>query len=96
MLDIDRIIGSDLGSCTCSHAEENAIVQAAYNGVSTKGSTLYTILSPCLLCTKMIINAGINEIYYNQQYRELNTNEKSSYRLLTEAGVNLERINVTI
>lgn len=60
--------GKDLGECLCSHAEENAIVQAAYHGVSIKGSTLYTTFSPCLLCTKMIINSGIQEVAYNAAY----------------------------
>ncbi|MCM8775286.1 MAG: dephospho-CoA kinase, partial [Candidatus Omnitrophica bacterium] len=51
--------GKDLDECLCSHAEENAIVQSAYHGVSIKDSVLYTTYSPCLICTKMIINAGI-------------------------------------
>ncbi|MBI4212523.1 MAG: AAA family ATPase [Deltaproteobacteria bacterium] len=60
--------GAKLDECLCSHAEENAIVQAAYHGVSLKGATLYTVLSPCLLCTKMIINSGIVEVVYNATY----------------------------
>ena len=46
--------GADLGECLCSHAEENAITQSAYHGVSVRGATLYTTLCPCLMCTKMI------------------------------------------
>lgn len=60
--------GSKLDECLCSHGEENAIVQAAYHGISIKGSTLYTTFSPCLTCTKMIINAGIKEVVYNEAY----------------------------
>jgi dCMP deaminase len=50
--------GSGLSDCLCSHAEENAIVQAAYHGVSLRGATLYCTFQPCILCTKMIVNAG--------------------------------------
>ena len=60
--------GSFLSDCLCSHAEENAIVQAAYHGIAVKGSTLYSTCSPCLTCTKMIINAGITRVVYNLEY----------------------------
>lgn len=60
--------GSGLEDCYCSHAEENAITQSAYHGVEIKGSTLYTTFSPCLLCTKMIINSGISEVIFNTDY----------------------------
>ncbi len=49
-------------SCVCIHAEQNAIIQAAYHGSSTKGATLYATLSPCSSCSKMIINAGIKKV----------------------------------
>src|SRR6266446_5850973 len=60
--------GKDLGDCLCSHAEENTIVQAAYHGMTVKGSVLYTMLSPCLICAKMIINAGIGPVVYENEY----------------------------
>ncbi len=60
--------GTALEECLCCHGEENAITQAAYHGTSLKGSTLYTTYAPCLLCTKMIINSGIVEVVYNQDY----------------------------
>lgn len=60
--------GTNLAECVCSHAEENAITQAAYHGVNIKESTLYTTYSPCLMCTKMIINSGIKEVVYNMEY----------------------------
>ena len=60
--------GTALDECLCCHGEENAITQAAYHGTSLKGSTLYTTFAPCLLCTKMIINSGIAEVVYNQDY----------------------------
>ena len=60
--------GEGLEDCYCSHAEENAIVQAAYHGVNISGATLYTTFSPCLLCTKMILNSGIREVVYSTHY----------------------------
>ena len=75
--------GSNLHECLCSHAEENAIVQAAYHGIAVKGSTLYTTYSPCLLWAKMIINAGIVEVVYHEHY----SIDDVSTRLLHEAGV---------
>ncbi len=60
--------GTRLGECLCSHAEENAIVQAAYHGTSVKGGIIYTTNSPCLLCAKIILNSGIAEVVYNVGY----------------------------
>lgn len=60
--------GSGLGECLCSHAEENSIVQASYHGVCINNATIYTTFSPCLLCTKMILNSGIKEVVFNAQY----------------------------
>lgn len=75
--------GTSLGECLCSHGEENAIMQAAYHGVSVKGASIYCTTSPCLLCTKMIINSGIREVVYNSAY----TLGERSLSLLKEAGV---------
>ena len=79
----DTPSGHDLTSCVCSHAEENSIVQAAYHGISVKGATLYTTFSPCLLCSKMIINSGIEEVVYHQEYTIAN----QAFDLLKEAGI---------
>jgi dCMP deaminase len=79
--------GTRLDECLCSHGEENAIVQAAYHGISIKGATLYSTFSPCLQCTKMIINAGIAEVVYNADY-PLN---ETALAILQEAGVKLRR-----
>ena len=65
----DAPSGSDLGNGICNHAEENAIIQAAYHGISVKDATLYCTLSPCLLCAKMIINAGIKKVIYENEYQ---------------------------
>ena len=75
--------GTALEECLCSHGEENAITQAAYHGISLKGATLYSTFAPCLMCTKMIINAGIAEVIYNEEY-PLN---QTALALLEEAGV---------
>ena len=64
----DSASGTHLGDCVCSHAEENAIVQAAYHGIAVRGGVLYSTISPCLLCAKMIINAGIVEVIYEHEY----------------------------
>ena len=82
--------GTSLEDCLCCHGEENAITQAAYHGISLKGSTLYTTFAPCLLCTKMIINSGIVEVVYNQDY-PLN---ESALALLQECGVILRKHRV--
>jgi dCMP deaminase len=50
------------------HAEQNAIIQAAYHGVSVTGATVYCTHQPCLLCVKMIMNAGIGEVRYAGGY----------------------------
>lgn len=68
--------------CICSHAEENAIVQAACNGISTKGATLYTTFTPCHMCARMIINAGIKEVVARVVYPD-----EAGMRLFKEAGV---------
>ena len=60
--------GEKLDECLCSHAEENAIVQAASHGVSIKGGVLYTTFSPCLMCAKMIINADLSRVLYGEEY----------------------------
>ncbi len=50
------------------HAEQNAIVQAALNGVSTRGATLYVTCQPCNACAKMIVNAGIVRVVFDGDY----------------------------
>jgi dCMP deaminase len=79
--------GTKLDECLCSHGEENAIVQASYHGISIKDSTLYTTFSPCLYCTRMIINAGIKEVVYNVDYPMAET----PLKLLKQAGVKVRQ-----
>jgi dCMP deaminase len=82
--------GTALEECLCSHGEENAITQAAYHGTSVKGATLYSTFAPCLLCTKMIINSGIEEVVYNQEYP---LNDRA-LALLEECGVRVRQHRV--
>ncbi len=73
--------------CRGLHAEQNAIIQAAMFGVGIQGSTIYTTLSPCILCTKMIINAGIVRIVLSEPY-----NDGLALDILKESDIELYRI----
>jgi dCMP deaminase len=54
--------------CRGLHAEQNAIIQAARHGINISGATLYCTNSPCIICTKMLINAGICKVVYLDGY----------------------------
>jgi len=54
--------------CRALHAEQNALIQASLHGISTKGSILYATCQPCLICAKMLINAGLSEIIIAEGY----------------------------
>jgi len=54
--------------CRGLHAEQNAIIQAAYHGISIQGSMLFCTTLPCSICLKMLLNAGINKIVYGEGY----------------------------
>jgi len=54
--------------CRAVHAEQNAILQAAIHGVSTENTTIYCTHQPCILCAKMMINAGIKKVVYANPY----------------------------
>ena len=68
--------------CRATHAEQNAIAQAAYSGICIKDSTLYLTTQPCVLCAKLAINAGISKIIFKGDYPD-----ELSMELLQEAGV---------
>ena len=74
--------------CRGIHAEQNAIIQAAYHGVSVKDASLYCTNLPCSICAKMIINAGILKIYYRSGYAD-----SLSQEMLQEAGVDLIKLD---
>ena len=67
-----------------SHAEANAIVQAAKNGVKIDGSEIYVTASPCYNCFKLIANSGIKIIFYNELYRDQRIKERAK-----EVGIEL-------
>ncbi|MDP7071578.1 MAG: deaminase, partial [Candidatus Marinimicrobia bacterium] len=66
------------------HAEANAIVQSAANGVRIEGAEIYVTASPCYNCFKMIANAGIRKIYYGEFYRDERIREHAE-----ELGIDL-------
>ena len=73
------------GHCVrTTHAEANAIVQAAKNGIQINQSEIYVTASPCYDCFKLIANAGIKIIYYDEFYRDKRIIEKSK-----EIGIRL-------
>ena len=72
--------------CYATHAEQNAIIQAARLGVSIDGATRYCTHQPCSVCAKMIINAGIKRIVFQEGYPDA-----FSVELLSEAGVQMDR-----
>ena len=73
--------------CRGIHAEQNAIIQAAYHGVSVVGAVVYCTNQPCSICARMIINAGIVKIYYQSGYADPLAKE-----LLAEAKIDLVQI----
>ncbi|MGF7079972.1 dCMP deaminase [Mucilaginibacter sp. UYCu711] len=57
------------GSCSLAlHAEENAILYAVKSGAKLEGATLYTTLSPCIACARLIFSAGIKQVYFDKSY----------------------------
>ena len=59
------------GSCSLAlHAEENAILYAVKNGANLEGATLYTTLSPCLPCARLIFSAGIKQVFFDKSYAQ--------------------------
>jgi len=72
--------------CRGVHAEQNAVIQAAYFGASIKDATIYTTTYPCVMCTKILVNAGIREVVYKDDYVD-----PLSREILEESGVNVRR-----
>jgi dCMP deaminase len=75
--------------CRGLHAEQNAIIQAAYHGISIAGSTLYCTNKPCVICSKMLINAGIVKIFYEKGY-----DDQLADQMITEAGIEIVRFSL--
>lgn len=75
--------------CRGLHAEQNAIIQAARHGINIDGATLYCTHSPCIICSKMLINAGVKHIVYQEGYPD-----QLSLDMLTEAGIEYEMLEM--
>ena len=75
--------------CRAIHAEQNAIIQAATFGVPMFGASIYTTHFPCVLCAKMIINAGLVRLAYAQGYPDA-----LSAQMLKEAKLKIDRLKV--
>lgn len=73
--------------CYACHAEQNAIIQAARYGININGATLYCTHQPCVICAKMIINAGISRVVYKEGYPD-----EFSMKLFEEAGTKIEKM----
>ena len=69
------------------HAEANAITKVAKSGNSSEGATLYVTASPCIECSKLIIQAGIRRVVYSEEYRL-----DDDLKLLKRAGVEVEKV----
>ncbi len=72
--------------CRGLHAEQNGIIQAARHGTNISGSTLYCTDSPCIICSKMLINAGVVEVVFSRGYPD-----KLSLEMLAEAGIDVKQ-----
>lgn len=72
--------------CRGLHAEQNAILQAAVHGTGIAGATVYTTYHPCVLCAKMLVQAGVKRIVFGGDYPD-----ELAQRILSEAGVKVER-----
>ena len=70
--------------CRAVHAEQNAIIQAARYGINITGASIYVNTQPCVVCAKMLINAGIEEIVYQNPYPD-----ELAMSMLEEAGMKL-------
>jgi len=72
--------------CRGIHAEQNAVIQAARHGIAIDGATVYCTHQPCVLCAKILINAGVQRIVYQEPYPDALAAE-----MLDEAGVEVVR-----
>ena len=73
--------------CYAVHAEQNAIAQAARMGIDISDATLYCTHQPCIICTKIIINAGITRVVYKYGYPD-----EFSLKLLDEAKIQIDKM----
>lgn len=84
---LDRTSGSDFRKCRALHAELNAILNAAFNGVNTRGAVMYLTTTPCVFCSRAIVQAGISEVRAMSRYPH-----DDAIAMLNEGGVNVSII----
>jgi len=72
--------------CRGLHAEQNAIIQAAKHGVNIQNAVLYCTTCPCIICLKMLINAGVRKVVYEQGYAD-----DLSRQMQQEAGMDIQQ-----
>ena len=84
-----KVKNKDISKDTVVHAEANAILFAAKNGIPTKNCTLYITLSPCIECAKMIIQSGIKEVIYDAEYRI-----NDGVKFLQKHGISTRKLNL--
>lgn len=73
--------------CRALHAEQNAIIQAAKNGVSIEGATIYVTHQPCIICTKLIMASGIKRVVYSGEYPD-----ELSLEMLNESSIEVYKV----
>lgn len=81
--------GMGYETCRAMHAEQNAIVQAAYSGISIQGATLYCTHTPCMICAKMIVNAGIKQVVSYHDFQ----GDKGAKIFLESLGILVRKID---
>lgn len=79
--------------CICVHAEQNAILSAARFGIAVEGSTLYTTTRPCFGCTKEILQAKIQSVYYIHEWLPANPKTHSQYRRI-QAELDIRQLDI--
>ena len=77
--------------CRSVHAEMNTIIRSALYGASTKNTTLYCTHFPCIICAKMLINAGVEQIIYLHNYGDEESNAETK-KLLNQSGIIVRKI----
>jgi dCMP deaminase len=70
--------------CRGLHAEQNAIIQAAFHGIAVAGAEVYCTHQPCVLCAKMLVNAGIDTLHFSGEYPD-----RLAREVFAEAGTEL-------
>jgi len=85
---LNRESGKSWNKCRAVHAELNAILNAAKNGVATDGCRMYLTTTPCVFCSRTLINAGVKEVYAMSKY-----SHDEAISLLSEGGVHVRIIS---